>query len=190
MDAREVLDFLAECGQLKREPRSGWTLAGIPMPESVADHVYRTAVLAHVIATEEDVDPARAVLLALFHDQPETRTGDLHRIASGYLDASAAHATIAKEQLRGDAPWKRALLALVREAHDRESPEAIVARDADRLECFLQGREYEAMGFALARDWWSDKRDWLTTRTARTLYDTLVEAWDPTAWRRDLKREG
>lgn len=43
--------LLHEAGQLKRTPRAGWLLAGVPTPDSVAEHSYRVGIIAYVIAT-------------------------------------------------------------------------------------------------------------------------------------------
>jgi len=71
-------------GQLKRVKRSGWWIAGVKDPESVAEHAFRTAVIAYLLAYLEGVDTGKAVLMALFHDMPETRTNDAHRIVRRY----------------------------------------------------------------------------------------------------------
>jgi putative hydrolase of HD superfamily len=42
-----------------------WT-AGIKDPETIAEHSFRTAILATILAALEGVDPARAAQLALF----------------------------------------------------------------------------------------------------------------------------
>ena len=34
----DITGFLYEIGVLKRYPRTGWLLAGVPAPESVAEH--------------------------------------------------------------------------------------------------------------------------------------------------------
>ncbi|WP_432972799.1 HD domain-containing protein [Dactylosporangium sp. CA-233914] len=49
----------------------------------------RVAQLAAMIAAEEGADPARAALLALWHDSQETRTGDLPHTATAYLTKPA-----------------------------------------------------------------------------------------------------
>jgi hypothetical protein len=54
-----------EMGLLKRYPRTGWALAGVPVAESVAEHSFRASVIAAVIAATEDADPQRAAFLAL-----------------------------------------------------------------------------------------------------------------------------
>src|ERR1017187_2458492 len=60
---RDTTGFLYEIGLLKRYKRTGWSLAGVPAPESVADHSFRASVIASVIAAMEGADPQRAAFL-------------------------------------------------------------------------------------------------------------------------------
>jgi hypothetical protein len=39
----DMAKYLYEAGQLKRVKRSGWWIAGVKDPESVAEHSFRTA---------------------------------------------------------------------------------------------------------------------------------------------------
>src|SRR3954453_4922723 len=92
--------FAYEMGVLKRLRRSGWWHAGIRDPESVAEHSLRVSQLAALIAAEEGGDPARAALLALWHDSQETRTGDLPHTARPYLTAPDPLAITADQTAR------------------------------------------------------------------------------------------
>src|SRR5215469_9736084 len=49
--------YLYEVGQLKLSKRTGWWHAGVPDPESVAEHTFRTAIIGYVLAVLEDADP-------------------------------------------------------------------------------------------------------------------------------------
>lgn len=60
---------------MKHSKRTGWWMAGIREPESVAEHSWRTSLIASVIAQLEGADPARAALMAVWHDSQEARTG-------------------------------------------------------------------------------------------------------------------
>jgi hypothetical protein len=71
--ALEIVNFLYEIGSLKRVRRSGWWLTGVLMPESVADHSFRGAVIAFVVAEIEGIDPFRTAVICLFHDLNEIR---------------------------------------------------------------------------------------------------------------------
>jgi 5'-deoxynucleotidase YfbR-like HD superfamily hydrolase len=64
-EPRDLTGFLYEIGLLKRYPRTGWSLAGVPEPESVAGHSFRASVVASVLAALEGADPQRAAFLAL-----------------------------------------------------------------------------------------------------------------------------
>ena len=73
-------DGLAElarlAGALKRVRRRGWVLRGVTEPESVADHSFRTALLALVLARDDSFDRGRCVAMALVHDLAEAVVGD------------------------------------------------------------------------------------------------------------------
>ena len=60
-----------------------WGLMHTTYPESIQEHSHRVAVIAHALATIRNrmfggrVDPARAAVLALYHDAGEVLTGDM-----------------------------------------------------------------------------------------------------------------
>src|ERR1035438_4095976 len=81
-----ALNFFAEAGLLKRVKRSGWWVAGIKDPESVAEHSFRCAVIGYYIAHCEDVDPFKVVTMTLFNDIHEARINDLHKMGHHYID--------------------------------------------------------------------------------------------------------
>lgn len=64
---------------------------------------------------------------------------------------------------------------LLRSYEAKESPEAVCARDADKLECMLQGIEYLAQGHQNAQRWIDNSRARLVTDTAKRLADELLE---------------
>ena len=71
--------FFVRSGRLKAERRRGWVKKlGLNNPESVADHSYRTALMAMVISDSRGLDTVKAVRLALLHDLPEAIVGRCH----------------------------------------------------------------------------------------------------------------
>lgn len=58
-----VDDFIFETGLLKRAKRTGWWIAGVKDPESIAEHSHRTALIGAVLAMMEGADPARVALM-------------------------------------------------------------------------------------------------------------------------------
>lgn len=49
MSPKKMLDFLLIVGKLKTEKRTGWVNNKVPQVESIADHMYRMAIMAFFI---------------------------------------------------------------------------------------------------------------------------------------------
>jgi putative hydrolase of HD superfamily len=180
---KQIAKYLYELGVLKRVRRSGWWLAGVKDAESVAEHSFRAAAAAFILAELEGADAGRAVALALFHDAAEARVGDLHRLARSYVDWSGVEAGVVRDQTRSlPPPLGAALRGLLDEARRGASREARIAKDADRLELLLQAREYAAAGHD-AGEWARSAVRELRGAAARKLARAIL-ATPPAEWRR------
>lgn len=189
MDMHGVVRFAYEAGQLKRLPRAGWLVAGVPHPESVAEHSFRVAVLAYLIAVLEGADPNRAAALGLFHDLPETRIGDVPSVGRPYV-TTAAPELVAGDQVAG-LPKHLAshITALITEHESAKTPaatpEARCSRDADKVECLLQAREYQVQGNQLVQPWIDSMVAAVSTETGKRLAAAAQEV-SPDAWWADF----
>lgn len=163
--------FLHRIGRLKAVPRTGWLDRGVPPieVESVADHSFRTALLAWLAAAEQPgLDRDRVLKLALIHDLAEALTGDVppydtaelptsaeatarqsfldrrHRRSEARRAAKHAAESAAITDLLAGLPPHLAteLRALWDEVEAAATPEARFAKQADKLETYLQSREY------------------------------------------------
>ncbi|WP_405007069.1 HD domain-containing protein [Kitasatospora purpeofusca] len=182
-DLSSVARFLFEAGTLKHTKRTGWWMAGVRDPESVAEHSWRTSLLASIIARLEGADPARAAFLATWHDVAETRTGDVNYVGKKYATSADPQAVTADQVAGMPEILASTVRDLIAEYEGKESPEAICARDADKLECLIQGVEYLAQGYANAQRWVDNSRGRLTTKTAKDLADAILAA-DSLDWLR------
>ena len=144
--------YLARMKFIKR-----WGLMHTTYPESIQEHSHRVAVIAHTLATIRNrlfggrVDPARAAVLALYHDASEVLTGDLPapvkyfnpdiRGAYREIETAANQRLLAMvpDALRED---YRALF--VAAAGDRDAWELVKA--ADKLCAYLKCVEEVAAG--------------------------------------------
>ena len=166
-----ALDFFAEAGLLKRVRRSGWWVAGIDDPESVADHSFRTAVMGFYMAHLEGVDPFKVVSMCLFNDIHEARINDLHKMGHSYIDFKDAEKRVFNDQIdRIDEKVKEPLSTLRTEYDAQETEESKVARDADILECLVQAKEYLDSGYKEAEHFFETAPDHLETETAKKLW--------------------
>jgi putative hydrolase of HD superfamily len=157
-DAVAALVF--EQGYLKRLPRAGRLVAGVAAPES------------------------RASLLATWHDSQETRTGDVPWVARAHV-ATAPPATVSQAQTAAlPEPVRAFVLAAVAEYEAAATPEALAARDADKLDCLAQALEYRAQGNADTQDWIDTSLAGLATEAGRRLAAALMAQPPRTWWER------
>lgn len=166
--------YLYEIGQLKLAKRTGWWHAGVPEPESIADHTFRTAVIGYALAVLEQADPNLTAVLCLFHDVTETRIGDIPNVAKRYV-SHESEVRITADQVDGmPSALREAIMGTVTQFAAQDSPEALLAKDADRLECLMQAREYEHQGFRNTRPWMESSRAKLRSRSARLLAERAL----------------
>lgn len=183
----DIAKYLFEMGQLKRVKRSGWWIAGVRDPESVAEHAFRTAIIGYVLAQMEGADPEKTALMCLIHDNHEARLNDQHRIGRRYVPSGDANARAFDEQtVRLPAAAGPGLVALFKSFEAGDSHEAVLARDADQLECLVQAREYQAQGFKDVDDWIQGCRAALRSASAQAIGDACI-ALEPSAWWEGLK---
>ncbi len=140
-----LLEFLRAAERLKVVHRSGYTSAG--EPESVAEHTWRLALMALLLAPEfPEVDFARLVKICLVHDLGEAIGGDVpapeqaRRAAAG---ATGGKAAAERRDLLAllaplPAPLGEEITALWDEYEAAQSPEASLAKALDKLETILQ----------------------------------------------------
>jgi putative hydrolase of HD superfamily len=133
---------------LDRLPRTGWLLAGVNAPESVAAHSLGTALVALALGprVRPPLEVDRCVALAVLHDAPEALLTDLPRAAAECLPegAKAAAERRAAERLLG--PLSGQAAARFAEFHAQETREARFVRLCDQLHLGLRWLGYRREG--------------------------------------------
>jgi putative hydrolase of HD superfamily len=176
-----MADFLHEMGQLKRLPRAGWQFAGIPNPESVAEHSFRVAIVGIALASVAGADVGRTAALCILHDSPESRIGDVPAVGRAYVTTASPEAVSVHQTSGMPDELATVFQELVRAYEAEESIEARLAHDADKLETLLQAREYEAQGSHDTVQWQESSTAALRTDAAKELADAIL-ATTPTTW--------
>lgn len=176
--------FLFEAGFLDSVPRSGYALLGLA-DQSVAAHTYRQSVVAFVLAQRiPEVDLGRVLTLCLFHDLPETRTGDLHHLSQRYVTVDEERVVLDQSE---DLPFRDTMLAGWKEYRAASSLEARVVKDADQLELLLALRERQPDAGATSPtatevgSWIERIHERLYLDESRKLAED-IESADPRAW--------
>lgn len=153
-----VATFLFEMGHLKRVTRAGWLLLGIPDPETVAEHCFRTGAVGIALAALEGADVGRTAALCILHDSHQTRIGDISPVGRGYVTTAVPQAVTAHQTSAMPSAVAKIFQDLIAEYQAGETLEAQLALDADQIETLLQATEYRAQGH--------DTEAWRETSTA------------------------
>ena len=154
-----MIRLFLEVGNLKRLPRMGWLLRGVPNPESVADHSFRVAFITLLLADELkrrsiDIDVEKALKIALLHDLGESKITDLPLEAQRYIDKKKAEKKAVMELLLEVGNKSLEYFKLFEEYEEESSLEGRLVKFADKLEMVLQAYEYEKAGFSNLEEFW------------------------------------
>ncbi|KAM4694635.1 5'-deoxynucleotidase HDDC2 [Discoglossus pictus] len=143
---KSLLQFMKLVGQLKRVPRTGWVYRKVEKPESVADHMYRMAVMA-LITEDKQLNKDRCIRLALVHDMAECIVGDIAPADNVSKEEKHRREKAAMKHLSQLLPEdiKKEVYELWEEYEHQSSDEAKFVKELDQCEMILQALEYEEL---------------------------------------------
>jgi len=167
----DLVALFGKIAELKRLKRTGWLDRGVPSEdvESVADHSFTNAAISWVVACNDtSLNADRVLKLAMIHDLAESISGDPAPYDSGEVPSSSdpgalraffsvrhtrSAARSTSKRLVEDAAMRQ-LIALMPEVSGecmrdlwdeyelQQSAESQFVKQVDRLEAFLQSRDY------------------------------------------------
>lgn len=145
-DVAQVLYFMHHLQNLKLSKRTGWYHHNVPSPESIADHMYRMALLAMLLDVD-GIDVQKCAMMALVHDLAEALVGDLTPLCKVSKNEKQQREQAAMRELTellGNSVSRKRIIDLWHEYEERESEESKLVKDLDLFELCLQAYEYEA----------------------------------------------
>lgn len=176
---KRIVEFLFEIGMLKKSPRTGYQFLGTGK-ESVADHSFRTAVIGYALASMEPAaDLKKVVLMCLFHDFPEARTGDHNYVNKKYVKSDEEGAL--RDQVR-DLNFGDEIISLAHEFNEDLTLEAQLSRDADQIDLILELKEQLDFGNPNAKDWLDFAVERLLTEKAKNMAGEILETESANWW--------
>lgn len=190
---QQLTHLLYELGTLRKVARSHrQTLLTDDLSDNISSHSYRVTMIGWFLAKLEKADPYKVVMMCLFHDTSESRTGDQNWVHKKYIKAFVSEA--AKDQLTG-IPASVELLAITSEYEERESLEAKLAKDADLLDQVLLLKEYSWRGNQEVTDWLRDNEQIkrLYSKSAKQIAKEILKQnpsdwWSHSGWSADRRK--
>ncbi len=140
-----ISEFFFQIAGLKKLPRSGWKIkVGLENSESVAEHSYMMSVMAMVLSDLKSLNSIKVIKMSILHDWAESKIGDFMPDEIVYDKKSELenYAMIEileslPQRLQSDYQniWNEFLV--------RDTPEARLVHEIDKLEMALQAKIYE-----------------------------------------------
>lgn len=171
-----IVDFFFEANMLKQLPRSGYGFLGTGS-ETVAEHSFMTTIICFAMARmEKGLDAHKMVSMALVHDLPEARTGDLNYVQKRYVTAMEDRAV--RDMTEG-VPWGNDIKILIDEFNTGVTKEAMLVRDADQLSFIIELKKIKDTGIKTPEKWLPYIIARLTTVTGKKLAEKILSShWD------------
>lgn len=174
MKPNELLQILAVAEKLKCNTRHCYTSSG--RQESVAEHSWRIALMAMLIAPEfPSADMDKVIRMCLIHDLGEAFTGDIPTFDKTAADTEKEDAILRRWVRTLPENTSQEFAALLDEMDALETQEARIYKALDKMEAVIQHNE-------------SDIRTWLPLEYDLQLtYGADNVKFSP--WFRELKEE-
>ncbi|HKM34210.1 MAG TPA: HD domain-containing protein [Lachnospiraceae bacterium] len=140
MKPSQLLEILSVAEKLKCNTRHCFTSSG--RPESVAEHGWRTSLMAMLLRNEfPDADMDKVIHMCLIHDLGEAFTGDIPAFDKNTQDEQKEENVLMQWVQTFPLPERNEWLALYTEMLTMETQEAKIYKALDKMEAVIQHDE-------------------------------------------------
>jgi len=155
MNQKSLTNMVFEAANVKRMLRTGWQRLG-DNEEGVGEHSFMTAVIAYLLAREinsandaaRNVSMEKIMVMSIFHDFHEGRTGEMDKVAKLYMTRHEDKAN--RDIFEG---VDNELLDLLNEYETRKTLEALVVYEANVIAFGVECKILMEKGNMHAKEW-------------------------------------
>lgn len=183
MSIQRDIQLIFELGTLRNIDRVWKQMLG-PNTANLAEHHMRVAWISLILAKHEkgEIDEAKLLKMALVHDLPESRTGDVHYISRLY---TTRNESLAITDILKDTALDSELVDLWHEYEKHDCIESKIVKDADTLDVSFELREFTYRGEKMEESLGPMRNegvyDKLFTKSAKEFWNGVKDA-NPNDW--------
>ncbi|MBP7652137.1 HD family hydrolase [Candidatus Dependentiae bacterium] len=164
--AKDLIDLFEKTGVLKRIPRMGWKMRGVPECESVADHSFRVIVIAMVLGdilkSTHKINMERLMRSAILHELPESELTDLALGPALSVGRDVKHKAecTAFKKIFAEFDLLEEYFEQWIDFEECRNIEGKIVKLADKLDMMIQAYEYEKVGIRNLNDFWNNNENY------------------------------
>ena len=147
MKQKDLTNLVYEAAVVKRMLRTGWQILG-DNEENVGEHTFMTCVIAYFLAKQLHANMETVMVMSVFHDFHEARTGELDKLAKIYTARNEAKANI--DIFKG---VDDDLLSLLNTYEEKKTMEARIAYEANVIAFSVEVKLLMEKGNMHAKEW-------------------------------------
>lgn len=187
-DSKRLTNLIYEAANVKRMLRTGWQRLG-DNEEGVGEHSFMTAVIAYLLAKQindqgaagRSVSMEKILIMSIFHDFHEGRTGEMDKVAKLYMTRHEDKANIDIFAGIDDE-----LLTQLNEYEAKKSLEAQVVYEANVIAFGVECKILMEKGNTHAKEWMDANS--LRVRLPESVeLMTALAATDSQDWWKDIR---
>lgn len=187
-DTKKLTNLIYEAANVKRMLRTGWQRLG-DNEEGVGEHSFMTAVIAYLLAKQINaaksdkrcVSMEKILIMSIFHDFHEGRTGEMDKVAKLYMTRHEDKANI--DIFSG---VDNELLILLNEYEAKQTLEALVVYEANVIAFGVECKILMERGNTHAKEWMDANSLRVRLPESVELMDLLSKT-DSQDWWKDIR---
>ncbi len=176
-NTKAIANLIYEAAVVKRLKRTGWQILG-DNEEDVGEHTFMTCVIAYFLAKKLRANLETVLVMSVFHDFHEARTGDMDKIAKFYM---TRHENKANQDIFAGVDAE--LLKILEAYEKRQSLEAKIVYEANILAFLVELKLLIEKGNIHAPEWLAANTKRLRLPEALVLANDLAQLSSQDWWK-------
>jgi len=159
---KNFIELIEKTGVLKKIPRMGWKMRGVPECESVADHSFRvifiSMILGDILKKKYTINFEKLLRISILHEIPEAEITDLALGPALSVGRDVKHRaeSAAFKMIFEKFDFADFYFNTWMEFETTDTIEGKIVKLADKIDMMVQAVEYERTGVRNLDDFWKN----------------------------------
>lgn len=172
---QQLVHIIFEAAVVKRLRRTGWQILG-GHEEGVGEHSFMTAVIAYFLGKQKEANMETVLVMAIFHDFHEARTGEVDKLAKFYI---TRHEDRANKDIFAAIDPK--LLETLETYEEKQSLESRIVYEANILAFLVELKLLTERGHKHTNEWFEGNAKRLRMKESKELAER-IKTTDSQEW--------